>query len=270
MENQEFPLVNLSNPPTIKLRIFSRFTHLALGVFLIVSLIYCIYLAQKTNILRDSVPLNQIDYNQQEDSKLPFSLGRIQMAFWFFLIFQSFIYIGIITWNYRDIITESSLTLMGISAITGVSSIFIDNDKYPEKASQLQKFKQEKEVLQNKIKGLKSKKTDPEESKSLEEAKELQDEYKAQIIDKDQKIKSIEKKLHPKSKNIFSDILCDTNGISFYRFQIVIWTLTLGIIFVVQVYQNLTMPEFDATLLTLQGITSGTYLGFKLPTQGAK
>jgi len=44
-----------------------------------------------------------------------------------------------------------------------------------------------------------------------------------------------------------------------------VWTLVLGVIFVGSVYKNLEMPEFSATLLGLMGISSGTYLGFKVP-----
>jgi hypothetical protein len=33
--------------------------------------------------------------------------------------------------------------------------------------------------------------------------------------------------------------------------------------------QHLIMPEFDGTLLTLMGLSSGTYLGFKLPEKQA-
>jgi hypothetical protein len=44
-----------------------------------------------------------------------------------------------------------------------------------------------------------------------------------------------------------------------------VWTLVLGVIFCVSVYNSLEMPEFSATLLGLMGISSGTYLGFKVP-----
>jgi hypothetical protein len=43
------------------------------------------------------------------------------------------------------------------------------------------------------------------------------------------------------------------------------WTLVLGIIFVRSVYRELTMPDFDTSLLGLMGLSSGTYIGFKFP-----
>ena len=63
----------------------------------------------------------------------------------------------------------------------------------------------------------------------------------------------------------YLDLLSDENGISFHRLQMVIWTLVLGGVFVRAVYSDVVMPDFDATLLGLMGLSSGTYLGFKLP-----
>lgn len=69
------------------------------------------------------------------------------------------------------------------------------------------------------------------------------------------------------SKGFFKDMLSDSNGISLYRFQIAVWTLVIGYIFIFNVWDNLSMPQFDNTLLALMGISSGTYLGFKIPEQ---
>lgn len=67
------------------------------------------------------------------------------------------------------------------------------------------------------------------------------------------------------SQGFLTDILSDGNGISIHRFQMFAWTLTLGGIFCISVYNQLSMPDFNATLLGLMGISSGTYLGFKFP-----
>jgi len=62
------------------------------------------------------------------------------------------------------------------------------------------------------------------------------------------------------------DLLNDDSGsLSLHRFQLFVWTLVLGVIFCGSVYRGLAMPEFSATLLGLMGISSGTYLGFKVP-----
>lgn len=73
------------------------------------------------------------------------------------------------------------------------------------------------------------------------------------------------KKLKGEFEGLFKDILSDANGISFHRFQIMIWTIDLGIIFVVEVYQSLAMPTFNTTLMGMLGLSAGTYLGLKIP-----
>lgn len=69
------------------------------------------------------------------------------------------------------------------------------------------------------------------------------------------------------SQGFIDDILTDKDGISLHRFQIMIWTIVLGFIFAISVYNNLGMPEFSGTLLALMGISNGTYIGFKFPEQ---
>jgi hypothetical protein len=59
------------------------------------------------------------------------------------------------------------------------------------------------------------------------------------------------------------DLLRERNAVDFHRFQMMTGTVILGVIFIFGVFQQLAMPKFDATLLALMGISSGTYLGFK-------
>jgi hypothetical protein len=71
-----------------------------------------------------------------------------------------------------------------------------------------------------------------------------------------------------KSAGFWHDLVTNEQGVvALDRFQIVAWTLVLGGIFLYSVIWDLTMPEFSATMLALMGISSGTYLGFKLPTK---
>jgi len=67
------------------------------------------------------------------------------------------------------------------------------------------------------------------------------------------------------SKGFLNDVMSDPTGISLHRFQMFVWTIVLGVIFIGSVYKSLEMPQFSATLLGLMGISSGTYLGFKVP-----
>lgn len=71
------------------------------------------------------------------------------------------------------------------------------------------------------------------------------------------------------SRGFLNDVLSDDQGISIYRFQLFAWTLVLGVIFCASVYNGLAMPQFSTTLLGLMGVSSGTYLGFKVPEKSA-
>ncbi len=77
-------------------------------------------------------------------------------------------------------------------------------------------------------------------------------------------IDSNRKALIKRSKGFIKDILSDSNGISFHRFQVFAWTIVMVLVFIRQVASYLVMPEFSGALLTLMGISSGTYLGFKV------
>jgi hypothetical protein len=68
----------------------------------------------------------------------------------------------------------------------------------------------------------------------------------------------------------FHDLMSDANGVTIQRFQMLVMTIALGIMFLFRVATRLTMPEFDPSLLALLGISAGTYLGLKIPeNQGA-
>jgi hypothetical protein len=67
------------------------------------------------------------------------------------------------------------------------------------------------------------------------------------------------------SQGFLKDILSSGEGVGFHRFQMAVWTLVFGIIFVRSVYRELAMPNFDTSLLGLMGLSSGTYIGFKFP-----
>lgn len=72
------------------------------------------------------------------------------------------------------------------------------------------------------------------------------------------------------SQGFLKDILSDDYGISFHRFQIFSWTIVMVAVFIRQVTAYMTMPNFDSSLLILMGISSGTYLGFKVTEKTAE
>lgn len=226
-----------------------------------------IWLAQKTNIIREPGP------NPGGGKLKPYNLGRTQMAIWFFLIYVSYQVIWLIT-GALDTITPSLLALMGISAGTALSDALIDSGKETTRVEQLQALNAEQQALEQSIPDLQARVAalKPNTPPTPEDAYN-RDDLNKQLLDARTRLNQISQQLKnitPTATSNVSlgfrrDILSDGNGYSFHRFQIFAWTIVLGIIFLSSVYNNLTMPEFSATLLGLMGISSGTYLGFKFP-----
>jgi hypothetical protein len=130
-----------------------------------------------------------------------FSLGRTQMAWWFAIIMGSFLFLWVVTGDIGNI-TAQGLTLMGISATTGLSAASLDSSVGFEPAP---------------------------------------------------------------TNHFITDLLSDKEGVTIHRYQMLIATLIIGVLYVIHVLRHLAMPEFDANTLLLLGISSGTYFGFKFP-----
>jgi hypothetical protein len=219
-----------------------------------------LYLARRTDVIRDAVPL------PGEGARRPYSLARTQASWWFFLVLASYMFIGMITGDFSTSITSTVLILMGISAGTVVGSAFVDASKPKPAAGQQAALAQSLETevrdlsakMQTATETLQQKPADVSAAQTLAAAV-------AEHADKLSKLK----KVRNESEHFLQDILSDVNGVSFHRFQMLAWTVVLGIIFVGQVYKALAMPEFSDTLLSLMGISAGTYIGLKIPEEGA-
>jgi hypothetical protein len=170
-------------------------TWLWLGLLVLVAAVILLS-AVYTDMLRERAPAGP--------RTGPYSLGRTQMAWWFFLVVLSFSFIWLVTGD-RDTIPPSLLGLMGISSVTALIAAAIP--AAPEDESE-------------------------------------------------QRV----------SRGWWRDLVTDERGaMALDRLQVVVWTVVLSGIFLTSVVWDLTMPEFNPTLLALMGISSGTYLGFKLP-----
>jgi|GEM_PF-600010 len=185
------------------------------GILFLLTLLLFLWLARRSGILRTAGPAG-IPATQR-----PFSLSRVQMAWWFFLVLWAFLFITMISGNIAPIPAEI-LGLIGIASGTFLGAEVIDNGKEQERAAQV--------------------------AQSPGTAKP-----------------STGSPHQPGLYGFFQDILSDASGVAFHRFQILVLTIAIGGIFIVRVSQQLVMPEFDATLLGLMGISSGTYIGAKFP-----
>ncbi len=215
--------------------------------------------ARSRTTLRDGL-LPQLAPSQQT-----YSLARWQMAFWFTLIFSSFVFLFVLLWDYNTI-SSQALILMGISSTTALAAVAVDVVKdSPADAvnrglqalglstyDDVLRLNQEISARQAEAAGNPS----PERLKQLQS--EIQDRSNILRTYQDRTRRFI-------SQGWFNDVTTDVNGPTVHRLQVLIWTVALGIVFLIGVYRNLAMPEFSSTLLTLMGISGAGYVGFKYP-----
>lgn len=236
---------------------------LAAGIF--------IYMSIHTGMVRDSTcPL-------REDGLPPYSLGRCQMAFWFFLVISAFYFLWVITGRGdTDTINSTVLSLIGISAGTALGSAIVSKNEaatsaavgnaprpvfnYPDAIKAAQAA-----LAQAKANRPKTTDLTPESAKIAGDEIQTRTQEVARLKAELKQWRSAHR------TQLLLDLLSEQDSsagehrvITFHRFQIVVWTLILGVVFVSEVLTKLAMPAFDSTLLVLMGISSGTYLGFRV------
>ena len=216
-------------------------------------------LCWRTCMMRDSL-LPQLRIEDR-----PFSLGRLQMAVWFCIIFAAFWFILIVTGDINSITSEAFI-LLGISGATALGSVAVDQSR-----------NQDLVATEKQIEGM-----------GLRTAADVAVLYKA-IADGDggapatgaipaavvqgianptlaQLRDAYERAIASyKSDGLLRDLVNDVNGPTIHRWQILVWTVVLAGVYVVRVYGDLEMPTLGTNLLTLMGISGGVYLGFKIP-----
>ena len=183
---------------TLAFHIFDVTAWVALGAVLLVGGLL-VWLARRSALLRD--PAN----TSMQLKHRSFSLARTQLAWWFSIVFATFVFLWLVTGE-APALSGQALAFLGISGVTTLASA-----------------------------GISAGETLP----SAEPGR------------------------------FFRDLLSDANGITIQRFQMLVMTMALGIVFLIQVVTRLTMPAFDASLLTLLGISAGTYVGLKIPEKQA-
>lgn len=240
--------------------------------------------------MRDS--LSDIGPMPSMGGSKPWSLARCQMAFWFVMVAGSFLSIWVVT-GALDTITGSVLALIGIGSGSALGSALIDASV--DEQVKLEKLQQRKTELEGVVADLEKGKGDNEitdlqkmivaltdqiNAASPDTKAKLQIKLDGKVKEKAFKLKAklgyarelleyTENRIGHQSNGFWNDILNDNESAAFHRIQMFVWTLILGGIFVYSVWKSLSMPEFSETLLALQGISAGTYLGFKLPVKNS-
>jgi hypothetical protein len=241
----------------IRLDVFSGFTWLVL-TFLLALAGVLVGLGRKSNLLRD----------MNGAVKPPYSLSRHQMAVWLLVVVGGYLYVGLITGT-ATAVSSTALILIGISGATGLAAVAIDDNKRKEGISTRASLEAERvsleKLLNEPVTGLQAQLAAavPGSAAGTQLAAAIQ--VKVARLEEIKAALSQPVKAPTESRKWYLDLLSDENGISFHRLQMAVWTVVLAGIFLKTVWTDAMMPEFDATTLGLMGISSGTYLGFKVP-----
>jgi hypothetical protein len=219
------------------------------------------YLGIATNLLRNS----ELSTSVPAGGPYAFSLGRCQMAWWTFIVLGACFFMWLVTG--RLIVTPSLLVLLGISAGTGLGAVIVDATKQSgsiSAAAQAADAAQaQATAVATQAQAAPSASLSAAASAVQQSASELQNAARLQT----QRAAQLARGAAPPSSkgNFFRDILSDENGISFHRFQVLAWSLFLGIYFIFEVLSRFEMPKVPDEFLTLMGISGSTYIGFKFP-----
>lgn len=224
-----------------------------------------IYLSLKTNILRSC------NMRRRPDGRCQLSLSHFQLAFWFVIILASFLYLWLMI-GAVPVLSDTALYLTGIALATATGSAAISSIKNTDSqleaynASMANRSGMPAAKLLELVKGFATAATEKwqlaiKESKPPEEIEPLlQDHLEYQ--------RQLEYLRHAKFQRCLVDLLSENGEITLHRFQMMAWTLGLGLVFVTSVLGKLAMPDFSATLLALMGLSAGAYLGFRIPEAG--
>src|SRR6266496_417907 len=185
------------------------------------------FMAARTGALRDKDGPVALQPQQRA-----FSLSRVQIALWTLLTIYAYLYIWFLTGEYNATIPASLVGLMGITLTTFGTAAAIDVSKCQRKDG----------------------KSSSDESEVTPQLRTPED-------------TGLQKGATPapgatgyESEGLFRDLMTSAQGASLHRLQFGVWTLALAAVFVVTVFRTLAMPDFDATLLGLMGLTSGAYV----------
>jgi hypothetical protein len=190
------------------------------------------------------------------------------MAIWFIVVVGAYLYIWVTTGLFSWVST-TALTLMGISGATGLVAVGMDASKRTDAVNSRAALQAERDALNHTI-------NDPARGLQAQlqaaaagspQAAELTATLTPKLARFNELNTLLQNPAPPPQNSIgwMKDLISDDQGVSFHRLQMLVWTGVLVLVFIIAVGTNVLMPVFDATLLGLMGISSGTYLGFKFP-----
>lgn len=238
-------------------------TSLAIAIVLFCFAVFA-FCAATTDILRD------VDGDLRPDGRRPFSLAKSQMAVWFFLIITSFLFLWAVT-KQIGTLNDTCLVLIGIGSGTALGAAVIAAGRDPkrqERYPQAFGYGLKKEEISRQMDVLITAARKELDECPVDALPERKAALQARLEALQKQMADFQSMPRAAWQRVLTDLLSesDSGGVwSFHRFQMFTWTLVLCLIFVVKVWSELKMPDFNTQLLALVGISAGTYLGFKLP-----
>ena len=180
------------------------------------------------------------------------------MAFWTVIITGCFLFIWISSSNYNTF-NSTALVLLGISSATGLSASLINNSdpnrplssKLTPTELALSNVAGLSSALANEITVLNAIPPGAPPTQFITASDRI-DEFRYRL-----------KYVRSPQCRFLYDLLSERIYLTFHRFQLLVWTVILAAVFVWGVWAKLDMPVFDASILILMGISSGSYIGFK-------
>jgi len=194
-------------------------------------------------------PPGKLDYY-----KRPFSLARVQMLCWLCVSVYSFLFLLAALQDYHTL-TDQVLILLGIGGGTLAFGTMLDvstpaNLNPSATSAKFLALVQSIAASELAIAALQAAAPQPPNVRALLDQEQLKIEQSKSAIDG----------LMPRSESLFADLINDENGPAIHRVQILIWTLVVLVVFLYSVVTTMTMPQLPTELLTLIGISNGTYV----------
>jgi hypothetical protein len=241
----------------------------AAAALVVIVIVLTLHFGKNSDMLRDSPSV--------AGARQSYSLARVQMAWWFMLVLVGYLVILLVTGS-LDSIPATIVALTGISATTGVAAVLIS----PRPA---QRAGARRAVLEERRKELADGLTDIDaaivsvnqqlaaapgggDANLVALAKGLQERRDARAGEINRvALEMAAVSPDSPSAGFWRDLVTNDSGaVALDRLQMAVWTVLLGGVYLHSVFTYVTMPDFSTTLLSLMGLSSGTYIGFKLPT----
>lgn len=231
-----------------------------LGFVLLLVVGVCV-LGRRTTLLRDAsvtAVMTQIP---------PYSLARVQMSVWTIVVVACYTLIWILVGDVNGL-NAQAVTLTGASLAVALTGRSIDASRVAtERATNERNAAQESRLL--------ARTAELRAEISGERDETLRSRLSAELHESETRLARVQEpaislSVQAASRGLLTDILHSDGGPSLHRIQLALWTLVIVVVFVTHVMRTLEMPEFDPAVFGLLGLSSATYLGFKLPEAAKK